>query len=84
MKLKNSKWNNEQKKYVENLWTQLYNEKKSFNQIVKELYSNWEKFEKKFEQLVPKIICKYIEINLKEVAFDLSSLNKENYWKTII
>lgn len=84
LKLKNSKWNNEQKQYVEFVWDNLYNEKKSFNQIVKELYSNWEKFEKKFEQLVPKIICKYIEINLKEVAFDPSSLNKENYWKTII
>ena len=84
LKLKNSKWNNEQKQYVEFVWDNLYNEKKSFNQIVKELYSNWEKFEKKFEQLAPKIICKYIEINLKEVAFDLSSLNKENYWKTII
>ena len=84
LKLKNSKCNNEQKQYVEFVWDNLYNEKKSFNQIVKELYSNWEKFEKKFEQLVPKIICKYIEINLKEVAFAISSLNKENYWKTII
>ena len=84
LKLKNSKWNNEQKQYVEFVWDNLYSEKKSFNQIVKELYSNWEKFEKKFEQLVPKIICKYIEINLKEVAFAISSLNKENYWKTII
>ena len=84
LKLKNSKWNNEQKQYVEFVWYNLYSEKKSFNQIVKELYSNWEKFEKKFEQLVPKIICKYMEINLKEVAFAPSSLNKENYWKTII
>ena len=84
LKLKNSKWNNEQKQYVEFIWDNLYSEKKSFNQIVKELYSNWEKFEKKFEQLVPKIICKYIEINLKEVAFDISLLDKENYWKTII
>ena len=84
LKLKNSKWNNEQKQYVEFVWDHLYNEKKSFNQIVKELYNNWEKFEKKFEQLVPKIICKYIEINLKEVAFTPSSLNKENYWKNII
>ena len=84
LKLKNSKCNNEQKQYVEFVWDNLYNEKKSFNQIVKELYNNWEKFEKKFEQLVPKIICKYIEINFKEVAFAISSLNKENYWKTII
>ena len=84
LKLKNSKWNNEQKQYVEFVWDNLYSEKKSFNQIVKELYSNWEKFEKKFEQLVPKIICKYIEANLKEVAFDISLLDKENYWENLI
>lgn len=84
LKLKNSKWNNEQKQYVEFIWDNLYSEKKSFNQIVKELYSNWEKFEKKFEQLVPKIICKYIEINLKEVAFDISLLDKEKYWENLI
>lgn len=84
LKLKNSKLTNEQKKYVENLWAQLYNETKTFSQIIKELYNNWEKFEKKFEQLVPKIICSYIETNLKEVAFDISFLDKENYWKNII
>lgn len=84
LKLKNSKWNNEQKQYVEFVWDNLYSEKKSFNQIVKELYSNWEKFEKKFEQLVPKIICKYIETNLKEVAFDISLLDKENYWENLV
>ena len=84
LKLKNSKWNNEQKQYVEFVWDNLYSEKKSFNQIVKELYNNWEKFEKKFEQLVPKIICKYIETNLKEVAFDISLLYKENYWENLI
>ena len=84
LKLKNSKLTNEQKKYVENLWEQLYNEKKTFSQIIKELYNNWEKFEKKFEQLVPNIICSYIETNLKEVAFDISLLDKENYWKNLI
>lgn len=84
LKLKNSKMTNEEKKHVENLWAQLYNEKKTFSQIIKELYNNWEKFEKKFEQLVPKIICSYIETNLKEVAFDISLLDKENYWKNLI
>ena len=84
LKLKNAKLTNEEKKYVENLWAQLYNEKKTFSQIIKELYNNWEKFEKKFEQLVPKIICSYIETNLKEVAFDISLLDKENYWKNLI
>ena len=52
--------------------------------MIKELYSNWEKFEKKFEQLVQKIVCSYIETNLKEVAFDISLLNKENYWENIL
>ncbi len=84
LKFKNAKLANEQKKYVENLWTQLYNETKTFSQIIKELYNNWEKFEKKFEQLVPKIICKYIETNLKEVVFDISLLDKENYWENLI
>lgn len=84
LKLKNSKFSNEQKKYVENLWEQLYSEKKTFNQIIKELYNNWEKFEKKFEQLVPKIIYRYIDTNLKEVDFDESLLDEENYWENIV
>ena len=84
LKLKNSEWSNEQKEYVENIWEQLYNENKRFSLIIRELYNNWQKFEKKFEQLVPKIICKYIETNLKEVAFDISLLDEENYWKNLI
>ena len=84
LKLKNSKFSDEQKKYVENTWSKLYNENKTFNQIIKELYANWEKFEKKFEQLVPKIICRYIDTNLKEVAFNESFLDEENYWQNII
>ena len=84
LKLKNSKFSNEQKEYVENTWSKLYNENKTFNQIIKELYANWEKFEKKFEQLVPKIICNYIDTNLKEVAFDESLLDEENYWENIV
>lgn len=84
LKLKNYQFSNEQKTYVENIWEQLYKEKKTFNQITKELYNNWEKFEKKFEQLVPKIICRYIDTNLKELALDESLLNKEKYWENII
>ena len=84
LKLKNSQFSNEQKKYVENTWERVYKEKKTFNQITKELYNNWERFERKFEQLVPKIICRYIDTNLKEVVFDESLLNKEKYWENII
>lgn len=84
LKLKNSKWNNDQKQYIEIIWNDLYNEKKTFNQINKELYKNWQKFEKKFEQLVPKIVCKYLETNLKEVAVDSALLDNKEYWKNII
>ena len=84
LKLKNSEWSKEQKKYVEDIWDKLYNEKKIFNQIINELYKKWQKFEKKFEQLVPKIICNYIDTNLKEVAFDVSLLDENSYWKNII
>lgn len=84
LKLKNSEWSKEQKKYVEDIWNDLYNEKKTFNQINKELYNNWQKFEKKFEQLVPKIVCKHLETKIKEVAFDITLLNNEEYWKNII
>ena len=84
LKLYNTNWNNNQKEYVEELWVNTYKEQKTFNQIKKELYNKWQKFEKKFEQLVPKLICQYIETNLKEVSFDISLLNEDNYWKNII
>ena len=84
LKLYNTTWNDVQKQYVEDMWNDLYNEKRTFNQIKKELYNNWQKFEKKFEQLVPKIICRYIDTNLKEVAMDVSVLTEENYWKNLI
>jgi hypothetical protein len=84
LKLYNTNWNNNQKEYVEELWANTYKEQKTFNQIKKELYNKWQKFEKKFEQLVPKLICQYIETNLKEVSFDISLLNEDNYWKNII
>ena len=84
LKLKNSEWTNEQKQYIEDIWEELYGENKRFSLITKDLSRNWENFEKKFEQIVPKIICKYIETNLKEVAFDVSFLNEENYWKNLI
>ena len=84
LKLKNSQFSNDQKKYVENTWERVYKEKKAFNQITKELYNNLEKFERKFEKKKKKIVCRYIETNLKEVAFDISLLDKEKYWKNIL
>lgn len=84
LKLYNSTWNNEQIQYVEHIWNDLYKENKTFNQIKKELYNNWRKFEKKFEQLVPKIVCRHIETQFKEVAFDTKLLDEEKYWETII
>lgn len=84
LKLYNSNWSDTQKKYVEDIWDDLYNENKRFSLIKKELYNNWQKFEKKFEQLVPKIICKHIETQFKEVAFWVDALSQEKYWENII
>lgn len=84
LKIENSTTDNEFRKQVESIWDNLYDEELSYNIIKKDLLHNWKKFEKKFEQLVPKLICDYIETNLKEVAFDISKLDKEKYWETII
>lgn len=84
LKLYNSKWPDKQKKYVENIWYDLYDENKKFDSIKKELYNSWQKFEKKFEQLVPKIICRHIETQFKEVAFWVDALSQDKYWETII
>ena len=84
LKLYNSKLNEEEKQYVEDIWGDLYKEKRTFNQIKNELYNNWQKFERKFEQLVPKIICNYIETQFKEVAFWIDALSQEKYWENII
>ena len=57
---------------------------KRFSTIKKELYNNWIKFEKKFEQLVPRLVCQYIDTNLREVCFDNSLLDEETYWDNLI
>lgn len=82
--LQDSNLENRIKKYIEGIWSDLYNEDKRFSTIKKELYNNWMKFEKKFEQLVPRLVCQYIDMNLKEVCFDNSLLDEETYWDNLI
>ncbi len=38
----------------------------------------------KFEQLGPRLVCQYIDMNLKEVCFDNSLLDEETYWDNLI
>ena len=82
--LQDSNLENRIKKHIEGIWSDLYNEQKSFSSIKKELYNNWIKFEKKFEQLVPRLVCQYIDMNLKEVCFDNSLLDEKTYWDNLI
>ena len=70
----NSKLNDDQKSVVEKTWKTLYDEDKHFSDIRKEIYTKWNKFERKFEQLVPKIICKHITTKLNEVYVDVDKI----------
>ena len=58
-------------------YNSLYNTEKSFNEIKKELNNQWKKFDNKFNQLVPKILCKNIQIKeFKNYSFSLNKLNE--------
>lgn len=73
-----------QKKTIEDVWKEMYDEDRSFLSIMKELQSKWNKFDNKFNQLVPKIVCKHIDTNLKEVAIAPSALDEISYWKHLL
>jgi len=67
--------NNEYKKEIEKQYNSLYNTNKSFNEIKKELNNKWKKFDHKFNQLIPKILCKNIQIKeFKNSSFSLKKL----------
>ena len=68
------------KEHVENVWKKLYREDMTYNMIIKEISSKWKKFKNKFEQLVPKLICRYIDDSkIKEMYVNESMLNKKEY-----
>ena len=66
-------------KYSDNIeldYEQLFGEHKSFNNICKELESKWRKFDSKFNQLVPKILCDNIQVKeSREFNFFDNKLN---------
>jgi len=74
------------KKFIVMKWKSLYKEDKSFSEIDKEIWNKWTKFEKKFEQLLPKIICD----NLPSIAnenlgsFDPRYLDEDYIWENLI
>lgn len=70
--MKDDKLTDNDKQHIEDTWKHLYKEDISFNAIKDKLYNNWRKFEKKFEQLVSKIVCKHIDVRHKKIAFDAS------------
>ena len=46
------------KQHIERIYNDIYNQHMTFSQIKKDLNKKWDKFYKKFNKLVPKIICK--------------------------
>jgi len=50
------------KQKVVEFYNDFFKTNKTFNQIIKELKIKWRKFESKFNQLVPKILCDNIQI----------------------
>lgn len=67
--------NNDNKKYIEKQYNSLFESNKSFNEIKKELNISWKKFDKKFNQLVPKILCNNIQIKeFKNYSFNIDKL----------
>lgn len=74
-----SNLDNDQKKEIEEEYLYWFKENKNFNNIHKEIKNKWRKFESKFNQLVPKIICKNIQIKEShEFTFTVNKL-KESF-----
>lgn len=65
------------KETIEITYNQLFEDNKSFKNIIKELQNKWRKFNSKFNQLVPKILCDNLQIKeSREFSFTISKLNE--------
>ena len=58
------------RKIIEQKYNELYNKNKKYKDICDELNNSWRKFDSKFNQLVPKLICKNIEIKEAMAEFN--------------
>ena len=63
-------------KYIEDSYNKLYTPK-TYKEICKELTYKWKKFDSKFNQLVPKILCNNLTIKeSRNYSFFVDKLNK--------
>lgn len=65
------------KEIIEITYNKLFKDNKSFKNIIKELQNKWRKFNSKFNQLVPKILCDNLQIKeSREFSFKVNKLNE--------
>jgi hypothetical protein len=68
---------NQYKDIIKRTYNQLFEDNKSFKDIYKELQNKWRKFNSKFNQLVPKILCNNLQIKeSREFSFTINKLNE--------
>ena len=68
---------NDKKQRITDIYNQIFKDNKTFNNIYKEFKVKWRKFDSKFNQLVPKILCNNMSIKeSKEFTFTVNKLNK--------
>ena len=75
--IENLKTLSENKDIIKKVYYNLFKEEKTFKEIYNELIYKWEKFNSKFNQLVPKILCNNINIKEnREFSFFINKINK--------
>lgn len=60
IQINNDNIDNKDKNKILDIYNNYYKENITYNKFVKNINTKWNKFYSKFNQLVPKIICKYI------------------------
>lgn len=58
--INNDRLNDSNKEQILDIYQNYYNENTTYNKLVKTLNNKWNRFFSEFNQLTPKIICKYI------------------------
>ena len=57
LKIKNDSFNEKDKNEIINIYSNITGKESKYSEIKKDLFNKWKKFNSKFNQLVPKIIC---------------------------
>lgn len=66
----NNKLKDSDKEQILDIYQNYYHENITYNKLIKILNNKWNKFYSKFNQLTPKIICKYI-VNPSKKTYDI-------------